>query len=270
MKYRVESIILNGMLFGKDLGFAVHFCLFINKKKENMSVTPSEVSSFFDISKSTIYDQQIRQSIPGYDAMHKMVYAMLAESLKPDAHILVAGAGTGMELLAMGTKQQNWRFTAFDISAEMLAVCTHALASCAMQDRVNLLLGSVDAVPDEVQFDAGTSLLVSHFIADINVRQHYFSTIASRLVSGGLFFCADLVGDISLPYFAEFKKAWFRFNVENGRDYQELIEGMNKSDKVVTYLPESEYCRILEVAGFDITGQFFRGLLFSGWLCKKR
>lgn len=259
------------MLFGKCLGVALHFCLFTNVWKEHMnSAEPLEVSSFFDVSKSTVYDSQIRQSIPGYDAMHLMVYAMLAESLRPDARVLVAGAGTGMELLAMGRKQPGWRFTAFDISADMLAVCTSSLARCAMQDRVNLILGSVDAVPEGVLFDAGTSLLVSHFIADAKVRQHYFSTIASRLESGGLFFCADLAGDSSQPIFSEFKKAWFRFNLENGRDREELKEGMAKSDQVVTYLPESEYIRMLADAGFTTINQFYRGFLFSGWMCTKR
>jgi tRNA (cmo5U34)-methyltransferase len=227
------------------------------------------VDNFFDSAKSTRYDREIRMSIPGYEALHAMVNAFLSEALPPDAHLLIAGMGTGMELLYLGNLHPQWRFTAFDKSPEMLAVCRENVTGQGMQDRVSLIEGNVDRLPDNIFYDAATSLLVSHFILSEADRLHYFTAIAAHLKPGALFFTADLVGNKDLPLYQTFRTAWARFNIVNGRDPEELREGFERSNRVVSFLPEERYCGIVTNAGFTDVSQFYRALLFCGWVCRK-
>ena len=84
-----------------------------------MTENTSTVNDYFNAQKARLYNEIIRQSIPGYEALHDMVYGFLFEDLPDDAHILVAGAGTGMELQLLGKRCPSWRFTTFDISPEI-------------------------------------------------------------------------------------------------------------------------------------------------------
>lgn len=216
-----------------------------------------------------MYERQIRQSLPGYEALHAMTNAFLANELASDAHLLIAGVGTGMELVTLGKLHPGWRFTAFDLSPEMLAVCRGNVAACGVTNRVTLVEGTVDKLPEHARFDAATSLLVSHFILSEAGRQHYFSTIAQKLKPHALLIAADLFGEKSQPYFALFTQAWRTFNIVNGRDPVEFDEGLNLSDRVVSYLPEEIYCGMLAKADFVEVQQFYRALHFGGWVGRR-
>lgn len=114
------------------------------------NASPSPVHDYFSLEKSKIYDIQIRQSIPGYEAMHHMVYAFLSNELTDDAYLLVAGAGTGMEIVFMGKHKPSWRFTAFDTSPEMLAVCAYNLREAGIEQ-----VGCFSADGSAAQFSVG-------------------------------------------------------------------------------------------------------------------
>lgn len=105
--------------------------------------SPITVREFFDSEKSLKYDRDIRISLPGYEALHGMANALLSEALGDEAHLLVAGAGTGMELLLLGTLHPQWQFTAFDPSPEMLSVCRERVAGKGMADRMTFFEGTI-------------------------------------------------------------------------------------------------------------------------------
>ncbi len=231
--------------------------------------SPVTVKEFFDTEKSCCYDRDIRVSLPGYEALHGMTNALLTELLGQDAHILVAGAGTGMELLLMGALHPQWRFTAFDPSPEMLTVCKVRVAEQNMQSRVTFVEGTIDAVAPDRRFDGATSLLVSHFILSEKERLEYFRGIAQRLVAGAPLVTADLFGEKDSEPFAGLHAAWGQFNLINGRDPEDLREGFERSDQVVSYLPERRYGELLKEAGFIAVSRFYQALLFGGWVCRK-
>jgi tRNA (cmo5U34)-methyltransferase len=71
----------------------------------------------FDNSRASEYARQSRIALAGYDACHDLAACMLAASLHnaPSAKILVVGAGgTAQEIIAMGSLEPGWRFTAVD------------------------------------------------------------------------------------------------------------------------------------------------------------
>ena len=73
------------------------------------------------------YDDRIPRSIPGYEAMHDLVSAILTGLLPEEGRLLVVGAGTGKEIITLGTQNKSWRFTGVDPSKDMLAVARKSL-----------------------------------------------------------------------------------------------------------------------------------------------
>lgn len=74
------------------------------------------------------YIENARRNVPGLDDLHRMVMLLLAETNPGPAHILVVGAGGGMETRAMAETQPAWRFTGVDPSAAMLDLARQTLA----------------------------------------------------------------------------------------------------------------------------------------------
>lgn len=226
------------------------------------------VNNYFSEEKSKIYNDKIRQSIPGYEALHEMVYDFLFEALPEEAHLLIAGVGTGMELQLLGTRCPGWRFTAFDISPEMIAVCRNVIRKSGLEERVDFVEGTVAALSEDIRFDAATSLLVSHFIVGREKRLEYFSSLSRLLKTGAVLLTADLTGDDTHVNHKRFSDAWRRHNINNGRDPDEFDDDLAQSEKVVEFLPEDAYRGILKTAGFIDLKEFYRAFHFSGWYCR--
>ena len=228
------------------------------------------VNEYFNDEKSHLYNDNIRQSIPGYMALHEMVYDFLFEALPDEAHLLIAGAGTGMELLLLGTRRPGWRFTAFDISPEMIALCRHAISKAGIDEQTVIIEGTVDDVPGNSRFDAATSLLVSHFVKGRENRLAYFSAVARLLKPGAVLLTADLTGDDTHVNHERFIGAWRRHNINNGRAPEEFDDDLAQSKEVVEFLPERQYCDVLNNAGFHELKEFYRAFHFSGWYCRRQ
>lgn len=97
----------------------------------------------------------------GYEAVQRMAGILLAERSPADAHVLVLGAGGGLELKALATMKPAWRFTGVDPAGPMLDLARVALGRHA--GRAALVQGTIDAAPPG-PFDAATCLLTLHFL----------------------------------------------------------------------------------------------------------
>src|SRR3546814_13141348 len=75
---------------------------------------------FIDPAAVASYAANAPLKVPGLADLHRMVMLLLAEQAPGDAHILVVGAGGGMETRAIAEAQPAWRFTGVDPSPAML------------------------------------------------------------------------------------------------------------------------------------------------------
>ncbi|MEB3262326.1 MAG: class I SAM-dependent methyltransferase, partial [Cyanobacteriota bacterium] len=69
------------------------------------------------------YDLVIQQLIPGYGSLARLAVALLATSplaSETGSAVLVAGCGTGAELVEARAQRPDWKLTAIDPSQEML------------------------------------------------------------------------------------------------------------------------------------------------------
>jgi tRNA (cmo5U34)-methyltransferase len=227
----------------------------------------TSTSEYFNASQSSKYDREIRASIPGYESLHEMTNDLMRAVIPQKANILVVGAGTGMEIVTLGVANPEWRFTAIDLSDEMLSICKTNVSRAGISDRVNIQRGTVDELGMGQTFDAATSLLVSHFIKDTESRIAFFRSIADRMVSGGFFITADITADKSDPTFELFLNAWKAHILNNaGLTPKEVEEDFDQSIQAVSFAPENEVLKIIEAGGFRNVRSFYRAFLFCGWL----
>jgi len=226
--------------------------------------------NYFGGGRSSTYDRKIRASLPGYEALHAMVDDFLRLALPERAHLLVIGAGTGMEVLALGSVHPGWRFTATDLSSDMLAIGRANMEAAGLADRVAFHVGEVHELPDEPSFDATTSILVSHFIKPHEERGRFFRSVASRLRPGAPLVTAEVVGDRQDPSFAHFLEAWKSHYAAAGIPAQEVEADFARTDATVSFLPEGDFASLLAGSGFTEIRRFFQALLFAGWVARKR
>lgn len=110
------------------------------------------------------YDDHIRKLIPAYELVHQQIEAILSTELPENAHILIAGCGTGYELSYLLEQHPHWTFTAIDPSVTMLEQAKKNLAPFAAEQRVRFIQSTTHGLERDT-FDAALAILVAHFIS---------------------------------------------------------------------------------------------------------
>lgn len=224
----------------------------------------------FDRDRANQYDLDIRQAIPGYEALHRMAYSLLQTSLGSSARVLVVGSGTGIELINY-CKHSEWSLTGVDPSAEMMEIARGELSKCGLLNRVNLHRGYVDTLPQTEPVDAATLLLVMHFLPDDGSKLELLRDIARRLKAGAKLILADLHGDRSLPYFAKFIEAWrsYYFSQLDTESRAKVEANFSTSiDNSIYFVTEARIIELLQSAGFSQISKFYNAFLFGGWIAR--
>jgi tRNA (cmo5U34)-methyltransferase len=229
---------------------------------------PNPVSLVFDEARAEAYDTQFAAMQPIKDAVHLLIEAHFAE-LPADAHILMAGAGTGAEARYLAARFPGWRFTLIDPSAAMLAVARRHAEAEDFAARCSFVADYVSATPPDAH-DAATSLLVSHFLTEAPARQAFFADIAARLKPGGLLFNLDLCADRGAPGFAGTLDLWLNLLHIGG------VPEENRKGWVAAYGRDfgvhgpSELEALIEAAGFTPPAPVFQAAMMRGWTAAKR
>ena len=225
----------------------------------------------FDLERANQYDLDIRNAIPGYEALHGMAQSLLETNLPSMANLLIVGSGTGMELVNYSHDNTQWKLTGVDPSEAMMAIAKRELADKNLLERVNLHTGYADTLPKGELMDAATLMLVMHFIPDDGAKLQLLQSIVKHLKPGAELVLADLHGDKSAPYFAKYKKAWrtLYFNSLDNAARAKAEQNFESSiDNSIYFVPETRIIELLNIAGFDRINKFYNAFLFGGWTAR--
>ncbi len=228
-----------------------------------------DARAYFDEGVAARYDQGIRLSCPSYDALHRMIVPLL-QLLPEQALVLSAGAGTGAEILTLGTRFLSWRFVGIDLSRDMLQACASRIEQAGFAARVSLFAGRIEDYAPAAPFDAATSIFVGHFIQGAERKLAYFRAIAQRLKPGAPLIVADLHGDKGSPGFVELLKAWLLFYVSQGANAEKLTQDLQLILRDIDFVPENELIELLAQAGFGGALRFYQSYLFGGWIVTRQ
>ncbi|MFA6284592.1 MAG: methyltransferase domain-containing protein [Desulfurivibrionaceae bacterium] len=228
-----------------------------------------DATKHFDANRANVYDSKIRRIVPGYEAMHDLSLSLLHSHFPSQAEILVAGAGTGQEAVSCAQANPSWRITGVDPTEKMLAVARIHVEDLNLYDRVQLHLGWVKDLRNELPFDAATSILVMQFIPDNGAKKEYLREISSRLKPGGKFIIIDLVGDNTSREFEVFLATWKARQLRLGEDAEEVEKDFAHIVRDIRFITEDRMNSLLQEAGFKNIHKFFQAYLFCGWVADK-
>lgn len=220
------------------------------------------LDSFKDSAAVAHYTDGVRRFVPGLEGLHRMTGLLLDERVPDDAHILVLGAGGGLELKAMAEAYPGWRFTGVDPAGPMLDMASQMLGPNA--HRATLIEGYIDDAPAG-PFDGAVCLLTLHFL-EREERIRTAAQICLRLKPDAPFVAAHG----SFPQGAGERDRWLdryaAFAIASGSDPEHVAKGREAVATHVAMLsPEADEA-VLRAAGFSGVEQFYAAFTWRGWV----
>lgn len=210
------------------------------------------------------YDQRIGRLVPGYGLMHELAPPVLAATLGDDATILVVGAGTGAELVALASQNSRWRLVAVDPSAAMLEVARDRVVRRGLADRVDFHVTDAAQLALDRPHDAAVAILVAHFLPDNGAKQGFYDGIARNLRPGAPLVAVDLgdaVGALAPAY-----RAWAHGNGMAEDAVDAMFARFAGNFHPVT---EQRQAALLHAAGFGPARPFLQVLAYRGFVAHR-
>lgn len=217
------------------------------------------------------YTASIAAKIPGYRRLHEqMAFMMDAHLDQEDHNLLIVGAGGGQEILSLGQLNQSWRFTGIDPSDSMLAEASLRLKENSILEQATLLQGTVADLPQGIQYDGATCMLVLHFIQEEQAKLEMLQEIASRLKPGAMFIMATLSADPSSKIYPILMSA-YRSSMLFAGVSEEHWEKFQASIGHTSYPePSEQIVKWLEVAGYEHVTRYFGSYMVEGYVAIKK
>jgi len=218
---------------------------------------------------SSEYDDTAHKIIPAYHSIYELTQHLLRDKLNKEARILVAGAGTGKELIDYSQNNSHWSFTGFDPAEPMLSIARKKVMAASLDNKIFLVLGLIDDVAEK-DFDAATSILVMHFLPDDGTKLNFLKGIANKLKPGALIVLVDLEGEIGSDEFITLNAAWKNQQIFKRGENDRVREEFVRRKKEVHFIPQKRIESLLEEVGFIKIHKFFKAYLFGGYVAVKK
>ena len=219
----------------------------------------------FDGDFANEYDDVSRKVIPAHDSIYELTQHLLRDKLGKEARILVAGAGTGKEIIDCSKNNPHWSFTGFDPAELMLSLARKKVAAASLENKISFVLGQIDDITGK-NFDAATSILVMQFLPDNDTKLDYLKGIADKLKPGAPIILVDLEGEIGSDEFNTLNAAW--------KNRQLFVKGEIKGDlekeEALHLVPQKRIVSLLEEAGFVNIHKFFKAYHVGGYIAARK
>jgi tRNA (cmo5U34)-methyltransferase len=223
----------------------------------------------FNADFSNEYDDIVHMIIPAYHSIYELTHHLLRDKLEGVARILVAGAGTGKEMIDWSRNNPHWTITGFDPAEAMLSVARKKVAAALLENNISLIRGLIDDVAEEA-FDAATSILVMHFLPDDGTKLNFLKGIADRLKPGAVMVLVDLEGEIGSAEYSTLNAAWKDQQIFKRGETDRVEEEFLRREKEVHFIPQERIESLLEEATFINIHKFFKAYLFGGYVAEKQ
>ena len=213
----------------------------------------------FDAEYGLKYDQFIRQIIPGYDSYFPLCISLLSEQMGPDGSLLVAGCGTGTELLEFASVRPDWSLIGVDLSDQMIKIAERKLQGVSASNTVKLLVGDVTKVVLDRPLNAVTCNLVMHFLRGQDAKLQFLKSLKSNLAPGGTLILMDACWEKSAA-FSRMMRAWWDYAKNRGLLTDRWFAFREEFESSLHPLTRDEEVKLIEQAGFGSVCPFWSSL----------
>jgi len=223
----------------------------------------------FTAKRAAVYDNLIRQVVPGYDVAHDLVKLTLSQTVADQAQLLCVGAGTGHEVTELASVCEGWNITGVEPSENMAQAAVERLKEANIGDRAKVITGYTHDLPAEQSFDAAVMMLVMHFIPDDGGKLKLLQSIADRLKPGAPLIFLDLHADPESERFETFSALWRQWQLHAGMPEHQVDKGFRTLIKDIHFVPRTRVFELLKEAGFSQPRSLYSALMFGGWITRK-
>jgi tRNA (cmo5U34)-methyltransferase len=223
------------------------------------------------------YDLVVQQLIPGYASLARLAVALLAVSplaVGSGSEVLVAGCGTGAELLEARSQRPDWQLTAIDPAAEMLAVARQRLGEAGLDAPQSTVGGitwcqsTVEELDAQAGFDGALSVLVLQSLADDGSKLAFLTALARSLRPGGQLVLVDLMRSERSPLQTQVEQAWLGFQRASG--LSAAVEALDALSQGLHPIGLARLTALVNAAGFSDPALVFKALDVEGFLLQRQ
>ncbi|HEY9038761.1 MAG TPA: class I SAM-dependent methyltransferase [Roseovarius sp.] len=207
--------------------------------------------------------REMKRALPGLDGMYRLVAALIATRATDNARLLIAGAGGGREIEALGASALAMDITAIDPSEENLNSAKRVADGIGVSHRITFCSGTIDDLPSRPPFDAATSLLVMHHLRDDGAKLAYLTALKDRLTGGGMLIHADVFFD-GLEEFESLIPAYLAHADLVGANYHAARLELEAIPRL-PIVSEDRTRALFSAAGFSEPREVFRTLWYRCW-----
>jgi tRNA (cmo5U34)-methyltransferase len=213
------------------------------------------------------YDLVVQRLIPGYASLARLAVALLAASPLAGlegSEVLVAGCGTGAELVEAVAQRPDWRLTALDPSASMLAASRQRLGE---KDRIDWRQSSVEGFDAQGRFAGALCVLVLDSLPDDGSKLAFLTALARSLQPGGQLVLVDLMRP-ALPLLKEqMAAALLAFQSASGlEEDREMVKSLTQA---LHPIGVARFTALVNAAGFGDPARVFQALDYEGFLLQR-
>ena len=217
------------------------------------------------------FDLVAQHLIPGYASLARLGVALLAASpsaSRPGAAVLVAGCGTGAELVEARAQRPDWQVTALDPSATMLATAQARLGPTSAEV-IHWRQAKVEDLEVEggERFAGALSVLVLQSLPDDGTKLAFLTALARSLQPGGQLVLVDLMAAERSPLQQQVQQAWLGFQRASGLEAD--AAALTPHLQALHPIGEARLTALLNAAGFSDPARVFQALNVEGFLLQR-
>ncbi len=219
---------------------------------------------------STIYDEQVRKTIPYYDAFHRETLNLVQTMGRQPGCWLDTGCGTGTLVeLAMPLFPET-TFLLADPSPEMLALAQRKCAAVP-KSKVDIIgaLGTQQISPEYFgHADVVTAIQCHHYLT-AEERAQATQTCYHLLAPGGVYITFENIRPFTSEGIAIGKANWGHFQRADGKTAEAVEAHLQRFD--VEYFPitVAEHLDLLRACGFRVVELLWYSYVQAGFYAVK-
>ena len=214
---------------------------------------------------ATVYDAQVRITIPYYDSFHKETINLIKATRIDPKNWLDSGCGTGTLVQKALPIFPDTQFTLADPSQEMLNVAMSKLAGMG-DNRVNFLvpMGTQNLPKNMAKTDVITAIQSHHYVSP-KERVRATEVCFELLTKGGVYVTFENTRPFTNEGIEIGKENWKNFQLAQGRHSDTVQKHIERFDVEYHPITVEEHLSMLRRAGFSSVEMLWYSYMQAGF-----
>ena len=228
----------------------------------------SNISDFhFDESVVAVFDDMVKRSVPGYEAMIQMVVLVAQTYGKDHTNYYDLGSSTGAITLAiaLNNKHNNNKFIAVDNSPQMVQKCQKNLSGKI--DNFEIVCADIKDISIE-----NASIVVLNLtlqFVDVEKRSKLVKKIYDGLIPGGALIISEKIHFNNKENQEQLASLYLDFKRANGYSELEIANKRQSLENILVTESKQTHLERLKICGFKESSCYFQCLNFASFLSVK-